>query len=84
MMTKYLMTAAAVFTTFAALPAAAEDTGAAPEKKYCQLMEMTGTRLPKKVCLTAKEWKNRHGVDIIALQQKSETSMREKAAGSAS
>ena len=30
---------------------------AAPEKKICKLLPSTGSRLPNRACLTAKEWK---------------------------
>jgi hypothetical protein len=30
---------------------------AAEEKKVCKQLDTTGSRLPKRACLTAKEWK---------------------------
>jgi hypothetical protein len=38
--------------------AAAQDAKAAPvEKKICKQLDLSGSRLPRKACLTAKQWK---------------------------
>jgi outer membrane protease len=37
----------------------------AAEKKYCAMTENTGSRVPTKVCLTEREWKD-EGVSITA------------------
>jgi len=42
----------------AAAPATAQAAKAAPaEKKICKQLDLSGSRLPRKACLTAKEWK---------------------------
>ena len=54
--------------------AAASDNGAAPaeakpakkvkeERKICRADHSTGSNLPKKICLTAREWKQRSYIE---------------------
>ncbi|HEX8838849.1 MAG TPA: hypothetical protein VF750_00100 [Sphingomicrobium sp.] len=44
-------------TTTAAGGGAAAKTVAPQDKKICKQLETTGSRLPRRACLTAKEWK---------------------------
>ena len=51
--------------------ASTADTGAAPaakkakeERKICRADHSTGSNLPKKICLTAREWKERSELDF--------------------
>ena len=63
--------AIAADTTERAPSAATTDTGAAPaakkakeERKICRADHSTGSNLPKKICLTAREWRERSEVDF--------------------
>lgn len=47
----------------AALSAASAVTGRPAEKRYCLRETFTGTRIPKKVCMTEREWKA-EGVEL--------------------
>ena len=47
----------------AVLPAASAVTARPPETRYCLLEEFTGTRIPKKVCKTEREW-TAEGVEL--------------------
>ena len=41
-----------------AATASAQEAKAAPaEKKICKQLDLSGSRLPRKACLTAKQWK---------------------------
>lgn len=51
--------------TATASGASAPTTAQAPEKRYCVVDEITGSRLPVKVCKTKKEWEA-EGVQIPA------------------
>jgi hypothetical protein len=84
MNTKTLMMATLLPLTLFAIPASAQEASKATEQVYCQSFEMTGSRLAKRICLTAKEWKNRHGVDIVPPKPKKEASVQEKAVGNPS
>ena len=50
-------TAAAVPTHAAQTPAQDKAAKANVEKKVCKQLPSTGSRLPNKACLTAKQWK---------------------------
>ena len=52
-----LLTAAAVPASAAQSPAQDKAAKATVEKKICKHLPSTGSRLPNKACLTAKEWK---------------------------
>jgi hypothetical protein len=54
----------------AAAAAIASGAGNGPKQKaadlkYCVKTETTGSRLPKRVCMTQREWED-NGVDILA------------------
>jgi hypothetical protein len=51
------LTAAAAPATAAQTPAQDKAAKANVEKKICKRLPSTGSRLPNKACLTAKEWK---------------------------
>ncbi len=36
-----------------------------PEKKYCVIDTVTGTRIPQKTCKTRKEWMRDEGIDPL-------------------
>jgi hypothetical protein len=84
MNTKTLMIATLLPLGLFAAPASAQEAMKPAEKVYCQSFEMTGSRVAKRICLTAKEWKNRHGVDISPPKPKKEASVQEKAVGNPS
>ena len=52
-----LLTAAAAPASAAQTPAQDKAARANVEKKICKQLPGTGSRLPNKACLTAKEWK---------------------------
>src|SRR5690349_17462282 len=64
--------AVAADTTERAPSAATADTGAAPaakpakkeERKICRAEGNTGSNLPKKICLTAREWRDRANIEF--------------------
>jgi len=63
-MRKLITASCIAFLTAAAVPATAAQTPnqdkaakANVEKKICKQLPSTGSRLPNKACLTAKEWK---------------------------
>ena len=49
--------AASATSTSAAQPAPANAKAAAAEKKICRQLPSSSSRLPQRVCLTEKEWK---------------------------
>jgi hypothetical protein len=59
-----LLTGGAAMAAPEAAPAEA-DRQSSPERVYCVLFKSVGSRIPKKLCLTKKEWL-REGIDIEA------------------
>lgn len=84
MNTKTLTMATLLPLALVAAPASAQEAMKPAEKLYCHNFEITGSRIEKRICLTAKEWKNRHGVDIMPPKPKKEASVQEKAVGNPS
>ena len=41
----------------AAAAPAAKNAASTEEKKICKQLDLSGSRLPRRACLTAKEWK---------------------------
>lgn len=77
-MRKMLISIAAPLLLVAALPAAAQDqnqprardnneagqqTNANPERKICVNVELTGSRMNRRICRTAREWEERGGLE---------------------
>lgn len=63
------------------VPAFAEQSGSpvkitydAKAGKYCTKMQLTGTRMPKRVCLTREQWAQ----EGVIIPQKTETEMAKK------
>jgi hypothetical protein len=84
MNTKTLITIAMAATAFVTVPTLAE-TSSSGEKLICRDVELTGSRLPKKVCRTYEQWKS--VIDIEAPSQrkvKKERLAKEKATGTPS
>ena len=79
-----MISAAAVMIAGAAMPASASDPStngtttqpdnnspkAKPhEQQYCQMVDVTGSRMPHKVCKSRKEWIEETGVDPETLRR---------------
>lgn len=87
MSNRLLIAASAVALALPTLPAfaaSAEEVSPSPDRKICRAMELTGSRVPKRVCLTAREWKNRHGIEFIIAKPKAEDIVLERPVAGAS